>query len=58
MYIVREYWLIARDGWLPEKQLVAGPWYGRKGRREAKKRFTELKPTWLSLTMVKAVKWE
>ena len=54
---MREYWLIARDGWHPDKQLVAGPWYGYRGKREAKKRFYELKPAWTSLVIVKSVKW-
>ncbi len=54
---MREYWLIAREGWHPTGQLVAGPWYGWRGHRVAKRRFKELKPTWTSLAMVKTVKW-
>jgi len=51
------YWIIARDGMVPEDQVVAGPWYGHRGKKEARKRFTTLRQelpnrTW-TLTLVK-----
>jgi hypothetical protein len=55
--MMRTYWLIARDGWDPDKQLVAGPWFGRNGKKAAKKRLYELKPKWLTITLVKDVGW-
>lgn len=50
---MRAYWLIARESWKPEDQLVAGPWFGRKGKKAARQRFTELSPKYSTLTMVK-----
>jgi hypothetical protein len=53
------YWLIARDSWLPEDQIVAGPWYGYRGKKEARKRFTKLRQelpnSTRTLTLVKEV---
>ena len=52
-----EYWLIARESWSPEGVLVAGPWYGRKGKKAAKKRGRDLCLGFRTLTLVKTVRW-
>jgi hypothetical protein len=53
------YWLIARDTWVPEDQLIAGPWSGWRGKKAARKRFEQLKRKLpnktQTLTLVKAV---
>ena len=48
-----EYWLIARESWNPEGMFVAGPWYGRKGKKAAKKRGRDLCLRFRTLTLVK-----
>lgn len=54
------YWLIARDTWSPEDQLIAGPWIGRRGKKAARKRFAQLRQELpdrtRTLTLVKYVR--